>query len=116
VICLFILNDAPYASERNYNALRLATEMAQDPERVVRIFLIGEGVRSAVAGQSVPDGMHDIEWMLRRFLAPERDVAACGACMQARGIEDASLVEGARRGTLSELAAWTAEAGRVLVF
>jgi len=36
--------------------------------------------------------------------------------MTARGIEDGELVAGAARKTLNDLAAWTAEADKVLVF
>ncbi len=36
--------------------------------------------------------------------------------MTARGIEDSELVPGAARKTLNDLAAWTAEADKVLVF
>jgi uncharacterized protein involved in oxidation of intracellular sulfur len=116
VTFLFILNDEPYASERDYNALRLATELAENAEHTVRIFLLGEGVRAAAAGHRVPEGMHDIEWMLSRHLAGGHEVLACGTCMGARGLTDESLIEGARRGTLAGLAEWTAAAERVLVF
>jgi uncharacterized protein involved in oxidation of intracellular sulfur len=40
----------------------------------------------------------------------------CGTCMDARGIGDGELVEGARRSTLDELAERTLAAERVLVF
>jgi uncharacterized protein involved in oxidation of intracellular sulfur len=36
--------------------------------------------------------------------------------MDARGITEAELVEGTRRGTLDELTDWTVWADRVLVF
>jgi uncharacterized protein involved in oxidation of intracellular sulfur len=36
--------------------------------------------------------------------------------MDARGIRDGDLAEGARRSTLEELTDWTQEADRVLVF
>jgi uncharacterized protein involved in oxidation of intracellular sulfur len=40
----------------------------------------------------------------------------CGTCMDARGLRDDELIEGAKRGTLVQLADWTAEADKVLVF
>ena len=52
---LIVLNDHPYESERNYNGLRLATALASDESNVVRLFLIGEAVFSAVGGQAVPE-------------------------------------------------------------
>jgi uncharacterized protein involved in oxidation of intracellular sulfur len=113
---LIVLNDHPYESERNYNGLRLATALASNENNVVRVFLIGEAVRSAVGGQTVPDGKHDIEWMLRRFAAGGRPVGVCRTCMEARGIETGALIDGTYRSTLDELTRWTEEADKVLVF
>ena len=52
---LLIVNDAPYATERPYNALRLATSLAEDPEAAVRLFFIGDGVSCAAAGDKAPE-------------------------------------------------------------
>ena len=38
---LFILNDAPYGTERSYNALRLAISLAKVEGEQVRAFLMG---------------------------------------------------------------------------
>ena len=53
---LFILNDAPYGTERSYNALRLAKALAKRDGESVRIFLMGDAVACAKAGQKVPEG------------------------------------------------------------
>jgi uncharacterized protein involved in oxidation of intracellular sulfur len=114
--CLFILNDHPYQSERNYNGLRLATSLAGDQNNTVRVFLIGDAVHSAVHGLPVPDGRDDIPWMLARFAAGHREVAVCRTCMDRRGISEDGLIECASRGSLDDLARWAAEADKVLVF
>jgi uncharacterized protein involved in oxidation of intracellular sulfur len=44
------------------------------------------------------------------------EVGCCGTCLDARGLGEESLVEGARRSTLEELADWTLWADRVLTF
>jgi predicted peroxiredoxin len=44
------------------------------------------------------------------------EVLLCGTCMDARGLTDDALVEGARRSALDELAERTLAAERVLVF
>ncbi len=62
---LFIINDSPYGNERPYNALRLALNMARRPEASVRVFLIGDGVNCAIAGQKTPDGYYNVERMLK---------------------------------------------------
>ncbi len=62
---LFIINDSPYGNERPYNALRLALNIARRPEAGVRVFLVGDGVNCAIAGQKTPDGYYNVERMLK---------------------------------------------------
>ncbi len=62
---LFIVNDSPYGSERPYNALRLAMNLAKRPEAQVRVFMVGDGVNCVMAGQKTPDGYYSIERMLK---------------------------------------------------
>jgi uncharacterized protein involved in oxidation of intracellular sulfur len=113
---LFVLNDPPYGTERSYNALRLATALAKREGEEVRIFLLGDAASCAKAGQSVPQGYYNLERMIRAAVLQNVSVGVCGTCMDARGIKDEELVEGATRGTLEELAAWTQWSERVLVF
>ena len=110
---LFILNDAPYGSERSYNALRLARALGKKEGETVRVFLMGDSVACAKAGQKVPEGYYNAGDMVRMVGG---EVALCGTCLNARGIADNEIVPGATRGTLDQLATWTAEAGKVLVF
>ena len=112
---LFILNDAPYGTERSYNGLRLAKAVSKQPEQQIKVFLMGDAVACAKAGQKLPDGYYNAADMVK-MVAMAGDVGLCGTCMTARGIEDSELVPGAVRKTLNDLAAWTAEADKVLVF
>jgi uncharacterized protein involved in oxidation of intracellular sulfur len=43
-------------------------------------------------------------------------IAVCGTCMDARGIGDAELVDGAHRGTMAELVEWHQWADKALAF
>jgi len=113
---LIIINDPPYGTERAYNALRLAGALAGRGEVEVRIFLIGDAAACARTGQRVPNGYYNVERMLKAVVAKGGDVGVCGTCMNARGIEDEDLVEGAHRSTMDELTDWTVEAEKVLVF
>lgn len=61
---LFIINDGPYGSERPYNALRLAMNLVKHPEAAVRVFLLGDGVQCAIAGQETHEGYYNIERMM----------------------------------------------------
>ena len=62
---LFILNDGPYGIERSYNGLRLAMNVAKQPDCSVRVFLMGDAVQCAVAGQVTPQGYYNIERMVK---------------------------------------------------
>ncbi len=71
---LFLINDGPYGNERPYNALRLAMKLASRPEASVSVFLVGDGVNCAMAGQQTPNGYYNIERMLKS-IASHGDVA-----------------------------------------
>jgi uncharacterized protein involved in oxidation of intracellular sulfur len=114
---LFILNDPPYGTERSYNALRLALALLKnDPAAHVSLFLMADAVVASRSGQKTPAGYYNIERMLNRVLAGKGRVLLCGTCMDARGLTDSELVEGAKRSTMDELAAETLAADKVLVF
>jgi uncharacterized protein involved in oxidation of intracellular sulfur len=112
---LFILNDGPYGSERAYNALRLAGALVGREDQAVRVFLLGDAVGCARAGQKVPEGYYNLQLMLGK-VARQGEVGVCGTCMDARGVLDTDLIAGAPRSTLAQLADWTATANKVLVF
>lgn len=113
---LLILNDAPYGTERSYNGLRLAGALAKAEGTAVSVFLFGDAVGCALAGQTTPPGYYNVERMLKPLLAKEARIGLCGTCMDARGIKPEALVAGARRSSMDELTAWTQEADTVLVF
>lgn len=114
---LFIVNDPPYGTERVYDALRLAHALVKrEPSTQVTIFLMADAVLAAKAQQKTPDGYYNVERMLKRVLSSKGAVLLCGTCMDARGINDTELMDGARRSTMDDLASATVEADRVLVF
>ncbi|MHB8776586.1 MAG: DsrE/DsrF/TusD sulfur relay family protein [Anaerolineales bacterium] len=71
---LFIINDSPYGNERPYNALRLALNLVKREDASVRVFLLGDGVNCAIAGQKTPEGYYNTERMLKS-LAKRGEVA-----------------------------------------
>jgi uncharacterized protein involved in oxidation of intracellular sulfur len=113
---LLILNDPPYGTERSYNALRLARSLLEKNIGAVRVFLLGDAAACATGGQKVPSGYYNIGDMLGAVLRRGGEVSVCGSCMDARGITEAGLISGARRGSMDMLAAWTVEAEKVVVF
>jgi uncharacterized protein involved in oxidation of intracellular sulfur len=113
---LFIINDPPYGTERAYNALRLAHALLKkEPETEVTMFLMADAVLAAKAGQKTPEGYYNVERMLKR-LAGKGRVLLCGTCMDARGLSEGEMMDGARRSTMDDLAGATVEADKVLVF
>lgn len=113
---LFILNEAPYGSERTYNGLRLAGTIAKQESNAVKVFLIGDAASAAHRNQKVPQGFYNIEVMIGNVVRHGGGVGICCTCMDARGMADGEIADGTHRSTLAELADWTAWADKVLVF
>ena len=113
---LVVVNDPPYGTERLYNALRLATSLAKREREQVRVFLLGDAAAGARSGQKVPQGFYSIERMLIAFAQRGGETGVCGTCMDARGMQEGELVQGAHRSTMDELTDWTLWADKVLVF
>lgn len=114
---LFILNDPPYGTERSYNGLRLANALLKnDPTLEVTVFLLADAVSCGKKGQKTPEGYYNLERMLKRFTSGAHRLLLCGTCMDARGLAEADLIDGAHRSSMDELARATLQADRVLVF
>ena len=113
---LFILNDAPYGTEKSYNGLRLSGSLAKRDGEEVKVFLIGDGAACAKRSHKVPSGYYNIELMLKNVIRHKGEVGVCASCMDARGIGDTELVEGSKRSSLDELTEWTVWADKVITF
>lgn len=114
---LLILNGPAYGDEKGYNALRLAHALSKTGSALdLVVFLMADAVGCAKAGQKTPDGYYNLERMLKRVMAAKGRVLLCGTCMDARGLRETEIVEGARRSTMDELAQETLMADKVLVF
>ena len=112
---LFIITDTPYGTERSYKALRLARSLLNGQQEV-RLFLMGDAAACAATGQKVPQGYYNIGDMLAGVIRRKGEAAVCGTCMDARGMSEERLIEGAVRGSMDLLTEWTAAADKVLVF
>lgn len=114
---LVVVNDPPYGTERAYNALRLAKNiLKKEPDAEVRVFLVGDAVSCAKAGQSVPRGYYNLEVLLKSHARQGATIGVCGTCMDARGMKDEDLVEGVRRSSLDEWTEWSLGADQTFVF
>lgn len=114
---LIIINDAPYGTEKAYNALRLANQLGKDHEEVeVRIFLMADAASCAVANQTTPNGYYNIERMLKVSLRKGAKVKICGSCADARGLKNVLLIDGTELSTMAELTNWVVDSDKVLTF
>lgn len=117
MIVTLLLNDAPYGTEKSYNALRLAMALQKEqPDTEVRVFLMADAVGCALPNQVTPQGYYNIERMVRSVIAKKGVVRLCGTCADARGIKGLPLIEGAELGSMAELAQWTVESDKMVVF
>ena len=70
---LIILNDPPYGTERSFNGLRLAGSLLRlEPNLDLSVFLMGDAVFCAKAGQETPTGYYNLERMLKPILRSGR--------------------------------------------
>jgi uncharacterized protein involved in oxidation of intracellular sulfur len=113
---LIIINGSAYGTELPFNGLRLATTLAKRDGVEVRVFLMGDAVVSAIAGQQLPSGYYHLDRMIAGVVRHGGEVGCCGTCLDARGISDDQLVERAHRSSMEQLADWTLDADRTITF
>lgn len=113
---LLILNGPAYGADETFNAVRLAVTLSRRGDVDVTVFLMGDAVTCAIAGQKTPDGYYALDRMLHGFARHGGRIACCGTCLDARGLSDLHLIDEASRSTMDELAGWTVEADQVLTF
>lgn len=114
---LILINDAPYGTEKAYNALRLANQLNKDHETVeVRIFLMADAASCAIANQNTPNGYYNIERMIKLALNKGSKVKICGGCADARGLKTVPLIEGTELSTMAELTNWVVDSDKVVTF
>lgn len=113
---LMIVNGPAYGSDETFNAVRLAVALSKQEGVETRLFLMGDAVTCAVAGQKTPDGYYTLDRMLAGFARHGGRIACCGTCLDARGLTPDHLIPEASRSTMDELAGWTVDADQVLTF
>lgn len=115
---LIIINDAPYGTEKAYNALRMAMALQkQHGDQVkVNIFLLADAVTCGLPNQKTPDGYYNIERMLKTVINHGGEVKSCGGCSEARGIDSLAFIKGVTLSNMQEFAQWTVDSDKVLSF
>jgi uncharacterized protein involved in oxidation of intracellular sulfur len=110
-----IIQDAPYGSEKAYNAFRYASALLAAHMTVI-VFLLADAVGVAKRGQKTPTGYYNTASMLGELIAKGVKVKTCGTCCSARGLDQQELVEGVEMGRMIDLAQWTKESDSVVTF
>lgn len=114
---LIIINDAPYGTEKAYNALRMAMNIQKEKSDVeISVFLMADAVGCGIPNQNTPQGYYNIERMMKSVLLKNGKVKVCGTCLDARGLIDTKLIEGIERSNMKELTDLTLEADKVITF
>jgi len=115
---LIIINDAPYGTEKAYNALRLAMTLQKehDDEIEIKIFLLADAVTCGLPNQKTPNGYYNIERMLKLVIRNGGEVKSCRGCSEARGIDKAEFIEGVKLSNMKEFAQWNVDSDKVLTF
>jgi len=114
---LILINDAPYGTEKAYNALRVAMQIGKaHADTEVRVFLMADAAFCSLAGQNTPNGYYNIERMMKAVLSKGGKVKICGSCAEARGLKNASLIEGTEISTMAELTNWVVDSDKVITF
>lgn len=113
---LIIINGPAYGADSTFNAIRLASTLSKRDDVTTTVFLMGDGVTSAMQGQKTPDGYYKLDRMLSVVVRNSGAILCCGTCMDARGITDEMLIDGSRRSTMEELADAVLVSEKVLVF
>lgn len=115
---LIIINDAPYGTEKAYNALRMAMTLQKEhgEQVAVKIFLLADAVTCGLPNQTTPNGFYNIERMLKLVIRNGGEVKSCGGCSQARGIGKLEFIEGVKLSNMKEFAQWTVDCDKVLTF
>jgi uncharacterized protein involved in oxidation of intracellular sulfur len=112
---LFILDEAPYGSEKAFLTLRLAMIMQREhSDTEVQIFLLADGVTSALPNQNTPDGYYNLERMIKSIVSKGGKINVCSSCMKARGLTDVQLIKGAEVTKFAKLSDFIIDADKII--
>jgi uncharacterized protein involved in oxidation of intracellular sulfur len=115
---LIIINDAPYGTEKAYNALRMAMTLQKEHagKAAIKIFLLADAVFCGLPNQTTPNGYYNIERMLKSVIRQGGEIKSCGGCSDARGINKLQFIEGVQLSNMKEFAQWTVDCDKVITF
>lgn len=112
----FLIDDAPYGTEKFYNDCRLAMQVQKDHGTEVFVFLMADAVTGALLNQNTPQRYYNIERMVKSIISRRGKVKLCSGYIDSRGLAELMYIDGCKRRNMSELAQWSVEADKVFTF
>jgi uncharacterized protein involved in oxidation of intracellular sulfur len=111
-----ILGSGPYTHERPFTTLRFCYTALLDGNKV-KLFCFEDAIFALKKGQN-PTNVYNIEeWVKKCQEEGENfEVAACGVCMKARGVDSTELILGVKTGTMEMAVQWAKESDKQLFF
>ncbi len=115
VLITIFVGTGAYSTERPYTALRFAYTALLD-ENKVKMFFFEDGIFALKKNQN-PSNIYNIqEWIQNCFDEENFEIASCGVCMKARGVDQAELIDGIQTGTMEMAVEWTKQSDKQLFF
>lgn len=109
-----VISESPYGREKAYTALRFAITALID-EHNVNLFLVQDGVFVGLKEQAPKQYPNHFE-LLENFVEEGGKLRICGVCINARGISNSDLIDGAEVVGMHDFVEWVAESEKVLMF
>jgi uncharacterized protein involved in oxidation of intracellular sulfur len=78
------IHGSAYQLNSTYNAIWLAANLAKRDDVAMSVFLLGDGVTAAMAGQKTPDGYCQLDRMLKSVMRHGGRILCCGTCIDAQ--------------------------------
>jgi uncharacterized protein involved in oxidation of intracellular sulfur len=114
---LLIINEAPTANEKIYNAFRTAKQLQKDNELAeIGIYLLADGAFCALPNETMPAGIYNISQMMIEVIKKGAKVKMCTSCGEARGLKEMKLIDGVQWASLKDLTEWIVESDKVLTY
>lgn len=102
--CIF-LGQGPYTAERPYTTLRFAYTALLDGNSV-KLFCFEDAIFNLKKNQN-PANIYNIEEWVKKCQSEEGfEIAACGICCKARGVDSSELINGVKIGTMELAVEW----------
>ncbi|MHA1512435.1 MAG: DsrE/DsrF/TusD sulfur relay family protein [Promethearchaeota archaeon] len=115
VLITIFVGTGAYTTERPYTALRFAYTALLD-ENEVKMFFFEDGIFTLKKNQNPSNTYNIQEWVQNCFDEKGFEIAACGVCMKARGVDPKELIDGVQTGTMEKAVEWTIQSDKQLFF